>query len=336
MTFRCRLICSLAAALLGAPALANDSSAELAAGGLVLKQDQSIEMKSEDLVISMEEIRVRYVFHNTAPEDVTTLVAFPMPDISTESESDAAVPTDDPENLLGFSTKVDGEVVKARVEQKALFKGLDRTAYLKALGVPLTPHLDPARAALDRLPRAKQDAIVRLGLADVMEYDAGKGMERHLEPCWTLKTTYYWQQNFPAGRDLVVEHRYLPSVGNTAGTMIGSPVFEGAERRRIIAKYCIDENFLAAATKVAKASPGSGAPFLEQRIDYILKTGGNWKKPIGDFRLTIDKGRPGNLLSFCATGVKKVGPTRFEVRKSNWRPDRDLSILILTRWDPAS
>jgi hypothetical protein len=34
-----------------------------------------------------------------------------------------------------------------------------------------------------------------------------------IEPRWTLKTTYYWQQTFPAHQELVVDHRYLPSVG---------------------------------------------------------------------------------------------------------------------------
>jgi hypothetical protein len=34
---------------------------------------------------------------------VTTLVAFPMPDITVEdSTSNISIPTDDPQNLLGF------------------------------------------------------------------------------------------------------------------------------------------------------------------------------------------------------------------------------------------
>ena len=61
----------------------------------------------------------------------------------------------------------------------------------------------------------------------------------------------------------------------------------------------------------------------------MLVTGGNWKKPIGDFRLVVDKGDPKTLVSFCGDGVKKTGPTRFEMRKTNWRPERDLSILFL-------
>jgi hypothetical protein len=67
----------------------------------------------------------------------------------------------------------------------------------------------------------------------------------------------------------------------------------------------------------------------EQRIAYILKTGANWRAPIGDFRLVVDKGDARNIVSFCATGTRKISPTRFEVRRSNWRPDRDLDILIV-------
>src|ERR1700754_4711766 len=61
--------------------MANDSTAELATGGLVLTKTADIEMRSEDLFISPEEIRVTYHFFNRAPDDRTVTVAFPMPDI---------------------------------------------------------------------------------------------------------------------------------------------------------------------------------------------------------------------------------------------------------------
>jgi hypothetical protein len=43
----------------------------------------------------------------------------------------------------------------------------------------------------------------------------------------------------------------------------------------------------------------------------------------------VDKGAPANLVSFCDDGVRKISPTRFEVRHRNWRPDRDLEVLIV-------
>ena len=279
-----------AALAVAAPSFANDSTAELAAGGLVLTKSPAIEMRAEDLYISAKQVRVGYRFANTSANDVTVLVAFPMPDITTEGVDDMiSIPTQDPRNILGFSTTVDGKPVVAEVEQHAIKTGVDRTAYLHGLGIPLAPHLQSTNKLIDRLPQSRKDELVRLGLAVIDEYDVGKGMEKHWEATWTLKTTYFWRQTFPAGREIVVEHRYKPSVGESAGTSWGSSSFEKdpgyAERRR---HYCVDDAFLASVQHAKK--PGEDyAPLQEERIEYILTTGANWKAPIGDFRMVVDK-----------------------------------------------
>lgn len=330
------ILAAALAALLAAPAMANDSTAELAAGGLVLTRTDAIEMRSEDLFISEALVTVRYVFVNTSGAPVTTRVAFPMPDIGGDEffYHDTAIPNREaPANILDFRTTVDGKPVAMAVEQKAMVNGVDRSAWLKARGIPLALHIEGVTAKLDALPRAAQDEALALGIVTPEEYDAGKGMERHLNPAWILKTTFHWEQTFAPGAEVVVEHRYRPAVGGSVGTMVGSPGYmadaEGAEQR---ARYCIDARFLAA---VDRAKEGADyPPFTETRIAYVLRTGGNWAGPIGDFRLVIDKGDTANLVSFCATGVKKIAPTRFEVRKTNWRPEKDLFILILKPLPP--
>ena len=65
------------------------------------------------------------------------------------------------------------------------------------------------------------------------------------------------------------------------------------------------------------------------RVPPDAGTPSNWRSPIGDFRLVVDKGKPGNLVSFCEDGVRKISPTQFEVRRKNWRPTRDLHVLII-------
>ena len=118
------LLCVLA----GNPAAANDSSAELATGGLVLEKNADIEMRAESLYVSAKEIRVLARFYNASAKDVTTVVAFPMPDITIEHRDEViSVPTEDLQNILGFSTKVDGNPVERRVEQKVYSRGTERT-----------------------------------------------------------------------------------------------------------------------------------------------------------------------------------------------------------------
>ena len=194
-----------------APALANDSTAETAAGGLVLTRNDAIDMVSEDLFVSAEQVRVRYVFRNRTAKDVRVTVAFPLPDreLKVEEYGDVAIPAD-------FVTRVDGAPVKMRVERKAILNGRDLTAIVTGMGLPVVA--DDLGKRMDALPAAKRQQLERAGLAEVDEYDNGKGMERHLFPVWTVRESWYWDQNFPAGRDLRVEHDYKPGTGDSVGT----------------------------------------------------------------------------------------------------------------------
>jgi len=248
-------------------------------------------------------------------------------------EYNIAFPTEDPVRLIDFTTAVNGVPVATAVEQRVTAHGLDRTALLRDRGIPLAPHLGSTNAVLDALPASEWDELVGLGLAEVVEYDNdGSGMKRHLEARWTLHTTFYWQQTFPAGAETLVEHRYVPSVGLSVGSMLGQPgVEKDPYARASLAKFCVDKALLSAAERAAKKATGNGGYLGEQRIAYVLTTGANWAGPIGEFRLVVDKGSPDNLVSFCGDGVRKISPTEFEMRKTDFVPDADLNVLILTR-----
>lgn len=323
---------SLSLALASGPARANDSSAALTTGGLELRQNAVVEMDSEDLFVSAKEIRVRYRFVNPTQQAVTTLVAFPMPDVTVSGpDENISVPTEEPENLLAFRTLVNGAPVAARVEQKALAKGVDRTALLRELGAPLAPHLRATGEALDRLPPPAKDQLLKLGLAEIEEFDAGKGWEKHLSPRWTLKTTWFWEQTFAPGETLI-EHAYKPSVGGSAGTSFGAKDWRNDKSAAEAARrYCVDQDFLASIERVRRAARADYPPLSEERISYVLSSGANWAKPIRDFRLVVDKGAPDRLISLCAEGVRKISPTQFEWRRRDFRPAGDLHVLILKK-----
>ena len=177
-------------------------------------------------------------------------------------------------------------------------------------------------------------AGVILGTSDAHLYRiAGKGLERHLAARWGLQTTYYWEQTFRSKVETVIEHRYQPSLGGSVQTSLGDPA-EAKEPwyAEYQQKYCIDKNFYAALDRARRAAKSpSGAPFSEERIDYILKTGANWSGPIKQFRLVVDKGGADNLVSFCGDDVKKIGETQLEMKKADYTPDGNLAVLILRK-----
>src|SRR6185312_2091984 len=127
-----------AACLWLAPAaLADDSEAEIAIGGLRFTRTDAIQMTSEDLYLSMDQVRIRYVFHNRTRRDVTTLVAFPLPDILPDYYYEpVAIPNTGDPNFVRFETRADGRVIPMQVDQRARLRGADVTARVLAAGLP--------------------------------------------------------------------------------------------------------------------------------------------------------------------------------------------------------
>ena len=247
-------------------AIANDSIGHLSAGGIVLGRSNDIEMRSEDLYVSTKEIRVRYRFFNTSDKDITTLVAFPMPDLPAPSDGDnLAVPVDSSPNFMDFKTQVGGKPVDMQVEQRALALGIDRTDLLKSLNVPLAP-FDAATKAVQALAPEKQTELVGFGVLRVDTYDIGQGMKDYMHPNWTLRTTYYWNQVFPAKTELGIEHQYQPSVGASVETMVGNPQGDATERETYRKRYCMDRDFIAAAQKTSRRAQGQAAHGEAPRI----------------------------------------------------------------------
>ena len=322
-----RAICTvllIAAAIPPARVHANDTTAELATGGLIFTKSPDIQMRSEDLFISMQEIRVQYQFFNHSGHEVVTQVAFPVPDLPFGTDTDLAIPTNDPDNILGFTTTVNNRPVAALVERKALLNGIDKTEVLWKLGVPLAPRPNEKQ---DYLSQETWDQLIRDGLIEDNPRSGG-----HLNPLWTLKTTYYWEQRFPAGQELTISHRYSPSVGGVvpmpAPYLLNQPSTLQIDRSKGLNRFCIDQDLLNAMVR----SPG--AMWEQRAIEYILTTGANWSGPIKSFRLVVDKGAPENLVSFCGQGVRKISPTKFELRASNFVPSSNLSVLILKPAQP--
>ncbi|MCM2402926.1 DUF4424 domain-containing protein [Rhizobium sp. S153] len=318
--------------VLGAmPVLANDTMAEVKTGGLVYVQTTEVEMTSEELFISSERVEVNYVFHNGTDKDIVSYVAFPMPDITAGPDVNISLPELEKDNFLGFSVTQDGQPITPQLQQRVYAAGIDMTDVVTAQGVPLQPFSEETGEAIEKLPEDVLADWMSRGLVYDDAYDAGNGWEHHPAPLWTLKSAYWWKTTFPAGKDVKVHHSYTPSVGGTvAMTFIenGQPTEYAYETYKM--RYCLDDDFMRTAAKLEKASQdGKGPYYTENWISYVLTTGANWGGPIRNFKLTVDKGKPNNFVSFCGEGVTKTGPTTFEMKAEDFFPERDLDILLL-------
>jgi Domain of unknown function (DUF4424) len=345
--YRCLTKCAIAVciAMLTPACFANDSSAAIGIGGLTLKRNDAVSMDYEELFISAQQIRVKYRFTNTTDKEVETLVSFPLPPMLGADEvyyGDRGPPTWDKD--LNFETRVDGVPVKYQIHETVNLHSAPTASNQAIAQTDVRAQLSelhwPAEywkadedfiATLNQLPDAKKRAYVAEGLLK-----ADKSTN-YLRPNWSVTTHVTRMQVFPAGKTISVEHSYTPINGSSvAGGLLKRYRMEkGSGFPSVRKSFCIENAFLksfdrtiATQNKIAKAKNESGDQFYEQYIRYVLRPGANWQGPIKEFRLIVDKESPNNLVSFCMDGVKKISPTQYEVRKTNFTPARDLQILI--------
>lgn len=315
------------AAMTASAAQANDTSAVLGAGGLELTTSEDITMADEALYLSPKEVRVRYVFRNESDHDITTTVAFPLPDVDQSDDGEMVfLPVEGHGNFVDFQVAIDGHSIQPKLEQKAIAAdGTDVTATLAKAGLPADAKLPGWGAKVRALPDATRQQLLRHG---IIESDDPGNRSASLSPAWKLRTVFHWEQTFPAGKAINVEHRYKPIVG-------GVSIFADEGQFNDYGGYCLDERgkagvrrLLKQARAASQADPQKPSGLSPLEVGYILTTGANWKGPIGNFHLTIDKERPDAILSLCMDGLTKTGPTTFEMTQTNFMPKKDIRFVV--------
>ncbi len=284
-------------------ASANDSSARVGAGGLVLEKSDDIEMVSEVLEISTEKIRVTYHFLNTSSRDIKTVVAFPMPAFY-QADRDNIGPLDT------FRMSVNGKNVAARKNRKFLIGDADVTDKLRQLGLTddqiFNTNFECWEMQADNPCSLTQKQVAAVD-------DLGK----RVNGLWQIQETAYWEQVFPAGKDIEVVHEYRPFTGfHYGGHQYDDPESDCLDdgTRKAIAKR--DEQY-------DRTTPTT------RDVEYILGTGRNWKGPIKHFKLIVRKDSPEDVVSLCFPGkAKKASPVTIEFSRTDYVPQDKLVVYF--------
>ena len=314
------------------PVYANDSAAAMAAGGLDLIKNDQVRMVSEVLRIAPRLVDVDYVFENTGASDVTTLVAFPLPELDAVSQVPVNIPFPGTANLVGFQVWIDGHEIKPDIEVRAFSRAGEITAELRRLAVdPIVPKiLDPKRPELKK---------ALLGMQLLYDDDI---------PAWTVKVSFHWQQTFPAGKQVTIKHRYRPIYGlhyiPVDDSIRDFDALKGSIKRSDLGgQWCYDQSFNVAELTLldrqrkiwinnkALGSKAHSSAISYENVQYVLKTGANWHGPIGRFELQIDKAAA-DLVSTCPIpGLRlQPAPYGFNAVASDYTPTSDLDIIFVS------
>lgn len=317
------LAAALVASLSFLPPLTGDgraaeATAELGAGGLAIARNDVLELLSQDIFISAGEVRTTYRFRNKTDKAATFLVSVPLPVLDAADGEEAApiLPKPGSDNFLDVQLSVDGKTLTPQMEQYVTALGVDRAGELRSKELPFNPLASGVAEKIAALSPDDQSALHRLGL---LIPDGAA-----LRPGWRLDAAFHWQQAFPAGKEVVIEHKYKPVVGT--GLFGTEDLRQGFYR----ARYCMDADFSRVAGGRLAAVRTSDMPYLdEMRLSYTHSRFGGWPGIVRSFRLVVDKGEADAVVSFCGSGIRRISANQFELTARNFSPDREINVLIV-------
>jgi hypothetical protein len=303
---------------------ANDTTARVVPGGIEFLKSQDIRILEEFLEISKKSVRVRYRFRNESGQDIHTTVAFPLPPLDCSSPHEWPAQYEKLEKT--FKVRVNGRPVSTTTVRKAIIHGRDATAQLRGMGLS-DQHIFDQCYGPDKKMDGDLDAAQRAALGKLRQG------EWEVIP-WEVGVTIFWEQSFPAGKEIVVEHEYAPASGGAYG------FFDSESVTRIFdlmskgsgSEACLDDRTKRAIENRIKAyvSEGTGKSYLTVRdVGYILGTGRNWKGPIGEFTLRVEKETPDEIISLCFPGQpKKISPTAYEFYQKDFVPQDNIVVYF--------
>jgi Domain of unknown function (DUF4424) len=323
---------AFSAILAGGAAFADDGAASIAAGGIVMTREPRITMAKEVLSISEGKVVVDYDFRNDTGADITTKVAFPIPEY-----------VDDPDGVTAsvagfedFKLWVNDKQSSYLVETRAFTKKGEITKLLATLKIDAASFGHEKATQRDlvndlsRLSKTARQRLVAAGAIDSVD---------DLSPNWSVKKKYYWTQSFPAHSTVRIRHEYTPVLGNSNSVAYETMPTEAKaiDKDSELPSVCPTADLLRTLRQEAQR------PHHVVSIDYvdfILTTANTWKRPIEDFTMNVerpplhkDPNHPAtgvDLVTFCWNGtVEKVDANHFRVHTTDFVPTKEVRIGFL-------
>ncbi len=257
------------------------------ANGIVVRDERNIQIEREDLYIKSNKIEVSYIFRNISDNDISSLVAFPIPLHEYGLRGDIPWDIEYPVHS-DFKIEVNGASQKYEEITRALIDGKDYTDTLNRLNISIKD-FNQSRwgGTFDRKffeqSQSVQKNLIDMGVVVLEEILEG---EQYARPAWSVETTYFWQQLFPARSEVRVILSYTP---NRSHTQNPDQDREFINRNKSINPRKAElSDILCLNDELKKWEKKRNTRMFASIIDYTLTTANHWKKPIKEFHLIIE------------------------------------------------
>jgi hypothetical protein len=307
--------------LISVSAPANDTAYTGYSGQIQFVKNSSIVLQKEVLEITskppmVSDIKVSYIFKNETEKPVTVDIAFPLP------EADVAA------CVNGFSAHESCDTPEMKLlADKKIINGKWKVSFVvSGKEISLAPKLTeipgydndhycdiPANDPGFKCSEAQKNFCEKLKKETKKE-----NCEAAMDSL-TMRRTYLWTYTFQPGKTTSVVHQYSAARGGVSGVVGDNNLKDHFAKDLAFGEdpFCFKDFSPKVRAAISKSIP--------RWTKYTLKTGANWKGPIQNFELVINK-TGSEMISSCFPGLKKIAPNVFKAAKNNFVPDTDILV----------
>lgn len=319
---------------------AAETTQPLALGGLIVTPAPGslVQFDSAEIQIDPSNVAAKYRITNPGTAPVAATLGFQVPDLDfSDPDTSYAIPAEDPRNFAGLTVRIDGKPSAFTFVQSAVLDGKDVSAPLRTAKLALVP-IGTFQNDLATMPPDRRRKLQDLRL--IVENGTDPQGNPIFSPTWTVRTAATRKLTLTPGQTLAVDLRYRTSVGTSLDTSLRLPLRKDTALAAMVqtlqTDYCVDDSFLAGLDKIVATPPNqppseaNEAQLRERRIIFALQPKAT-QGPYKEFRLVVNKGRPDRVVSFCLDNLRRVSPTAFEMRATDFKPVGDLKVLLIGR-----
>jgi hypothetical protein len=282
---------------------------------LSIASHQDLTIEAIDITVSVNSVTYTYRLGNTgtAPLTLTASVSLPSLKPSANEDETYRISSGNAENFIGLSIKADDKPVDAKIIVHAFALDIERTAELKALGLPLIPFGPEIDKAIKGLAPDALARLTQLGL--ISPPDEQNNNARN--PDWTLNVTHAWDQVLPPDKTTTISMTFAPVSGSFDLNANTADVLDDLKD-----DVCLAEPVVKTLKAKAAKSP---VPVTDITISIINPT--RWL-PTPPPTITVQKPKPDTIVALCANSVKTY-PSHVTAKVSDDEESEELRVVLI-------
>lgn len=326
-------------------ALSTTSLASIAAGGLEFQKSKPIQIKRQDVTLSLDRVTTSYVYWNASALDVIETLVFSLPELDSNQQLNAN------QHVSQFHVTVNGRQVDYETESRPVsYRGMDLSQLLTNLNVPF----EPATAEKYLSQHHQQTIVDQLAQNDLYDPITGKAK-------WISKTFYYWQQMFPAATDVHVRQSYKPAFNSSKAQVyqveepdknIYQQIFDKIKRKtpaeksalkqaqyqlnvdaygQHLKQYCPSKADYEALIGAYDETSGTLSKMYTKELAYILTADNFWSGPRAHFTLKIEHPQHMHPVMCWNLPLERKSSSLVVSEAENFLPLQDIHLLFVEK-----